>query len=64
VFGWSCGIDQGIANDVAVRIVKSVAEIGNGVGCSVGISLVANTDSIEIETAIWLADEAMYEAKM
>ena len=54
----------GIATHVAERIVRNVREIGNAVGCSIGIALSdANTDSLEIEIAIRQADEAMYESK-
>ena len=53
-----------IATLVAERIVRNVREIGDGVGCSIGIALGdANTDALEIEIAIRQADEAMYESK-
>jgi diguanylate cyclase (GGDEF)-like protein len=50
------------ATKVAGRIVKKIAEIGRGIGCSVGIAL-TGTDTVDIETAIRQADEAMYAAK-
>jgi diguanylate cyclase (GGDEF)-like protein len=53
-----------IATGVAARIVRNVREIGNDVGCSIGIALSdANSGPLEIETAIQHADEAMYESK-
>lgn len=50
------------ATDVAGRIVAKVAEIGNRIGCSVGISL-CNARCLELESALWQADQAMYQAK-
>jgi diguanylate cyclase len=50
------------AKKIAERIVERIAEIGDGVGASVGIA-VCSMDSLEIETAIRQADEAMYAAK-
>jgi diguanylate cyclase (GGDEF)-like protein len=50
------------ATGIAGRIVAKVAEIGNGLGCSVGISL-CNADCLELESALWEADQAMYQAK-
>lgn len=53
-----------IATQVAKRIIRNVEELGNGIGCSIGIALVnANTDAAEIDSSIRLADEAMYECK-
>lgn len=47
---------------IASRIVNQVGAIGNGIGCSIGISL-WREDSTEIADVIRSADEAMYEAK-
>jgi diguanylate cyclase (GGDEF)-like protein len=50
------------ATAIAGRILAKIPEIGNGVGCSVGISL-SNGELVDVETAIRQADEAMYAAK-
>jgi diguanylate cyclase (GGDEF)-like protein len=50
------------ATAIAGRIVKKVLEIGNGIGCSVGITL-SSGEIVDVETAIRRADEAMYAAK-
>ena len=51
-----------MAENIAERIVNKVGGIGNGVGCSVGI-VVCDLATLDIETAIRQADEAMYTAK-
>ncbi|MGZ5817645.1 MAG: diguanylate cyclase domain-containing protein [Burkholderiaceae bacterium] len=53
---------QAIMIDVAGRIVSMVSDIGSGIGCSIGVSL-CSVDSLDIETALRHADQAMYEAK-
>jgi diguanylate cyclase (GGDEF)-like protein len=53
---------QAIMIDVAGRIVSMVSDIGNGIGCSIGVSL-CSVDNLNIETALRHADQAMYEAK-
>ena len=53
---------DGKAEKIAERIVNKVGGIGNGVGCSVGI-VVCDLATLDIETAIRQADEAMYSAK-
>jgi diguanylate cyclase (GGDEF)-like protein len=50
------------AKQIAERIVGRIAEIGDGVGASVGIALYSQ-DDLEIDTVIRQADEAMYTAK-
>lgn len=50
------------AKRVAERIVERIAAIGQGVGASVGVAL-CSVESLEIESAIRQADEAMYAAK-
>ena len=49
------------AKRVAERIVSRVSEIGNGIGCSIGIALCKWSDPVN--TSIQNADEAMYLAK-
>jgi diguanylate cyclase (GGDEF)-like protein len=53
---------QAIMIDIAGRIVSMVSDIGSGIGCSIGVSL-CSADSLNIETALRHADQAMYEAK-
>jgi diguanylate cyclase (GGDEF)-like protein len=53
---------QAIMIDVAGRIVRMVSDIGNDIGCSIGVNL-CSADSLNIETALRHADQAMYEAK-
>jgi diguanylate cyclase len=53
---------QAIMIDVAGRIVKMVSDIGSDIGCSIGVSL-CSADSLDIESALHHADQAMYEAK-
>ena len=53
---------DGLASTVAARIVDRIAELGDGVGASVGVAL-CSVDSLDIEAAIRQADEAMYAAK-
>ena len=53
---------DGKAEKIAERIVNKVGGIGNGVGCSVGI-VICDLATLDIETAIRQADEAMYSAK-
>ncbi|MFC5475829.1 MASE4 domain-containing protein [Paraherbaspirillum soli] len=50
------------ATAVAGRIVNRVAAIGDGIGCSVGVTL-CDADSLEWDSALRQADEAMYRAK-
>ncbi|MGB7194301.1 sensor domain-containing diguanylate cyclase [Collimonas pratensis] len=50
------------ATAVAGRIVSRVAEIGDGIGCSIGIAL-CQAESLEWDSALRQADEAMYQAK-
>lgn len=47
------------ATRVAARIVAAIGEIGDGVGCSVGLTL----SNVDLPTALHQADEAMYRAK-
>lgn len=51
-----------VAANVAGRIVERVREIGDGIGCSIGICLCPPGFS-DVPQAIKGADEAMYEAK-
>jgi diguanylate cyclase (GGDEF)-like protein len=51
-----------VARAVASRIVATMAKIGDGIGCSVGLS-VCKAGSANLETAISEADQAMYVAK-
>jgi diguanylate cyclase (GGDEF)-like protein len=60
--GSSIGTIQATAVAVADRIVKRVAEIGDGIGCSVGISLCHGSSTL-LEASLRQADAAMYEAK-
>ncbi len=53
---------QATAISVAGRIVNGISEIGNGIGCSIGIS-VCNDDRLLLESSLREADAAMYEAK-
>lgn len=53
---------QATATAVADRIVRKISEIGNGVGCSVGISLCSD-GCLLLESSLRQADAAMYEAK-
>lgn len=53
---------QATATAVADRIVRRISEIGNGIGCSVGISLCGD-DGLLLESSLRQADAAMYEAK-
>ncbi|OGB23703.1 MAG: hypothetical protein A3I66_15635 [Burkholderiales bacterium RIFCSPLOWO2_02_FULL_57_36] len=53
---------QATASAVADRIVQKISQIGNGVGCSVGVSLCSN-DGLLLESSLRQADAAMYEAK-
>jgi diguanylate cyclase (GGDEF)-like protein len=50
------------AGKIADRIVESMARIGDGIGCSVGVSL-RPLGSEELDAALRDADVAMYEAK-
>jgi diguanylate cyclase (GGDEF)-like protein len=50
------------ATKITERIVKTIAEIGNDLGCSVGIAL-TSTNTVDLDTAIRHADQAMYRAK-
>jgi diguanylate cyclase (GGDEF)-like protein len=56
------GSIQATATAVAERVVGKIGEIGNGVGCSVGISL-CNDGRHLLESSLRQADAAMYEAK-
>ena len=51
-----------VAKRVAERIVGKVSEIGNGIGCSIGIAL-SNPGNSDLVGTIQRADEAMYAAK-
>jgi diguanylate cyclase (GGDEF)-like protein len=53
---------QSIMLDIASRIVAMVSEIGDEIGCSIGISL-SGADNLNIESALRHADQAMYDAK-
>lgn len=53
---------QATATAVADRIVRKISQIGNGIGCSVGISLCSD-DRHLLESSLRQADAAMYEAK-
>jgi diguanylate cyclase (GGDEF)-like protein len=48
--------------NIAGRIVAGVGQLGNGIGCSIGISL-CNADRLNLQSALQQADEAMYLAK-
>lgn len=48
--------------NIAERIVAGVGQLGNGIGCSIGISL-CNADRLNLRSALQQADEAMYLAK-
>jgi diguanylate cyclase (GGDEF)-like protein len=48
--------------NIAGRIVAGVGQLGNGIGCSIGVSL-CNADRLNLESAMRQADEAMYLAK-
>ncbi len=50
------------ATKIPERIVKTIAEIGSNLGCSVGIVL-TGADTGDLDTDIRHADEAMYRAK-
>lgn len=50
------------ATKITERIVKTIAEFGSNLGCSVGIAL-TGADTADLETDICHADEAMYRAK-
>ena len=50
------------AKRVAERIVGKVSEIGNGIGCSIGIAL-SKPGAPDLNSVIQQADEAMYLAK-
>lgn len=50
------------ATKITERIVKTIAEIGSNLGCSVGIVL-TGADTGDLDTDIRRADEAMYRAK-
>lgn len=47
---------------IAERIVRKVGELGEGIGCSIGISVCENCPP-ELSRSLILADKAMYEAK-
>lgn len=51
------------ARRVAERIVGNVSEIGNAIGCSIGIAL-SQSGELDLSGTINQADEAMYTAKM
>lgn len=48
--------------NIAARIVTGVGQLGNGIGCSIGISL-CNADRLDMASALQQADKAMYQAK-
>jgi len=56
------GLIHATATSVAGRIVQEVSEIGNGIGCSVGISIWTG-NCPDVGCVMRRADEAMYEAK-
>jgi diguanylate cyclase (GGDEF)-like protein len=53
---------QTVMIQIAGRIVSGVAELGSGIGCSVGVSLFS-ADRLAFDSAMQQADEAMYLAK-
>lgn len=53
---------EATASHVARRIVASVGQIGDGIGCSIGVAI-ASAESMRLETTMRRADEAMYQAK-
>jgi diguanylate cyclase len=53
---------QSVMIQIAGRIVSGVAELGSGIGCSVGVSLYS-ADRLDFDNAMHQADEAMYLAK-
>lgn len=50
------------AQSIARRIVGGVREIGDGIGCSIGVAI-CPIDCRDLHCAMHRADEAMYEAK-
>jgi diguanylate cyclase (GGDEF)-like protein len=48
--------------NIAGRIVSGIGQLGNGIGCSIGISL-CSADRLDLGYALPQADEAMYLAK-
>jgi diguanylate cyclase (GGDEF)-like protein len=57
-----CGHLVSAAASIAERIVGKVRELGEGIGCSIGVSVCEN-GSPDLSRALTLADQAMYEAK-
>lgn len=57
-----CEILEQLAKRVAERIVGKVSEIGNGIGCSIGVAL-SKPGNSDLDGTIQRADEAMYTAK-
>jgi diguanylate cyclase (GGDEF)-like protein len=55
-------IAEQTARKIGQRIVSKVSEIGNGVGCSIGIA-VSKPNDTDLNRTIRHADEAMYLAK-
>jgi diguanylate cyclase (GGDEF)-like protein len=53
---------QAVMIQIAGRIVCGVKQLGDGIGCSVGISL-CSADRLNLDMALQQADEAMYLAK-
>jgi diguanylate cyclase (GGDEF)-like protein len=56
------GTVEAMSESIAARIVRRVAQIGNGIGCSIGIAAWPDLCA-DISCAMRRADEAMYEAK-
>ncbi len=48
--------------NIAARIVAGVGQLGNGIGCSIGISLCI-ADRLNLQAGLQQADKAMYQAK-
>jgi diguanylate cyclase (GGDEF)-like protein len=53
---------QAVMINVAGRIIGGVGQLGNGIGCSIGISLCI-ADRLNLSAALQQADKAMYMAK-
>lgn len=53
---------DGVAANVAARVIQRIGEIGMGIGCSIGIAICPE-QCAALACAIRHADQAMYEAK-